>query len=227
MNAGVVTLTRGPAWTSDVARGTGAGTTQITRVLGFYTNTVAITNGPGAGLGTYVGTVRSNGTATIDMIFGAVGANGTAAVIGVWNAFNRTDMSGLVGDSTDSWNYNTATWRPANNSTTMRASIVSGLQEDFATADFISFFTNTATSNSAVGVGYDVTNAASGVIQPGSANSTVGYGTACGHYSTQMLGFHFFQAVETCTTNTGTNTFYGDGGTPADSQSGLTFNWKC
>ena len=64
-NSGTLTLTRGPAWSSDTSRGTGAGTTQLTMVNGIWTNTVAITNGPGAGLGTYVGTVRSDGSSQI------------------------------------------------------------------------------------------------------------------------------------------------------------------
>src|SRR5713101_3986345 len=42
-NSGTVTLTRGPAWTSDTARGTGAGTTELQRINGIWTNKNAIT----------------------------------------------------------------------------------------------------------------------------------------------------------------------------------------
>lgn len=61
-DAGTKRLTRGPLWTSDTARGTGAGTTELQRVNGIWTNKVAITNGPAAGMGTYVGTIRTDGS---------------------------------------------------------------------------------------------------------------------------------------------------------------------
>ena len=123
-DAGTVRLTRGPAWTSDTARGTGAGTTELQRINGLWTNKVAIANGPGANFGTYVGTVRSNGAATVDWALGSLAAGGGAAFLGIWNAYNRVEISGLVSDSTASWNYSSTTWRPANNSTTLRFSYV-------------------------------------------------------------------------------------------------------
>ena len=65
-NAGTPTLTRGPAWTNDTTRSAG---TALVRVAGIYLNNAAITNGPAASRGTYVGTVRSNASAQIDWIF--------------------------------------------------------------------------------------------------------------------------------------------------------------
>ncbi len=73
-NSGTVMLTRGPAWSSDAARGTGAGTTELQCINGILTNKVAITNGPGANLGTYVGTVRSDGSSQINWLLGGVSA---------------------------------------------------------------------------------------------------------------------------------------------------------
>lgn len=64
-DAGTPRLTRGPAWTSDTGRGTGAGTTEIEQVKGIWVNKIAITNGPGVNLGTLVGSVRSNGSAQL------------------------------------------------------------------------------------------------------------------------------------------------------------------
>ena len=46
LNGTTATLTRGPAWTSDTARGTGTGTTELQRINGIWTNKNAITNGP-------------------------------------------------------------------------------------------------------------------------------------------------------------------------------------
>jgi len=225
-NSGTPTLTRGPAWTSDTGRGTGAGTTQLTRVLGYLTNTVAITNGPGAGLGTYVGTVRSDGSSQINFILGAVAASGTAAVLGVWNAFNRITYEGLVGDSTDSWNYSTATIRPANNSSTMRVSFVQGLQEESFFADYLVQYTNGSQSTLAYGgIGVDSTTAFSGRWAGNSNPVGVGSGvfSTTGSHRAQLLGFHYMQALEQ-PNSTGTTTWYGDAGGP--SQNGLTYRGK-
>ena len=49
--------------TSRPVSGTGSGTSELQRVQGFWTNKQAITNGPGANLGTYVGTIRTDGAA--------------------------------------------------------------------------------------------------------------------------------------------------------------------
>lgn len=212
-NSGTPTLTRGPAWTSDTARGTGAGTTQISRVLGIWTNTVAITNGPGAGLGTYVGTVRSNGTATVDWINGATAANGTAAVLGVWNAYNRVDVRGTVADTTDSWVYETVTTRPANNSSTMRASFVCGLQEDYFEAEYSCTQGNTnGNAGGYAGVGLDSTTTFSGRYnlfrQVATASGALG--AVMGDDTTQSLGFHYYQALEKAYNTQATNNWYGD-----------------
>ena len=225
-NSGTLTLTRGPLWSSDTVRGTGAGTTQISRVLGIWSNTVAITNGPGAGLGTYVGTVRSNGTATIDFIFGAVAASGTAAVLSVWNMYNRIDVMGLVGDTTDSWSYNTNTIRASNASNTMRVSAVVGLAEDFFNAEFYCpYKCNTANVSVLNGVGYDSTTAFSGTIDAFSNPDSIGNGFYTGHgaYSVQPLGFHFWQSLEKGPT-AGANTFYGDNG--GIWQNGLSYSGR-
>jgi hypothetical protein len=86
-DAGTFRATRGPAWTSDTARGTGAGTTELELVNGIYLNKVAITNGPAANRGTYLGTIRTNGSATVDVILGGTGAaGGESSTYGVWNA---------------------------------------------------------------------------------------------------------------------------------------------
>src|SRR4030095_7670960 len=44
-DSGTVRCTRGPAWSSDTARGTGAGTTELQIIQGFLTNKLVITTG--------------------------------------------------------------------------------------------------------------------------------------------------------------------------------------
>ncbi len=126
-------LTRGPAWSSSSSRGTGAGTTELVRVKGVWVNANAITNGPPARRGTYVGTARTNGSSTVDWTLGTTAAGGGAAVLNVWNAYNRVQVNTFVGENTDTWTYATATWRALNNSASNSLSFVYGLAEDGAT----------------------------------------------------------------------------------------------
>lgn len=228
-NAGTPTFTRGPLWTSDTARGAGAGTTELVRVKGVWLNANAITNGPAAQRGTYVCTVRSNGTATVDYQFGALAANGTAGIIGVWNVYNRVNISMFVQDSTDTWAYNSATWRAANASTTMRVSFISGLAEDSISAKYDALAINTTLGRRAFsGVGYDATNAPA-------AGSTIGRyisptASADGQVTSTFvkptdLGWHFCSAIES-TDALGSNTYMGDNATPTTAQSGLVFNFR-
>lgn len=221
-NAGAATLTRGPAWTSDTARGTGAGTTQLQMVNGIQTNAVAIVNGPGANRGTYVGTVRSDGSSQINWVQGGIGANGTAAILGVWNAYNRVQFTGFIGDSTDSWTYTLAAVRAANNSSTMRVSFVQGLQIESFWAQYDAIVQNASSAGTLVsaGIGFDVTNAfakAPGIFQVLTTALQL-----YGNYQAQALGFHFMNACESSIPS-GTTTWLGDNGNPGSLQSGMTY----
>lgn len=209
-DAGTYRLTRGPLWTSDTVRGTGASTTELERVQGILLNKVAITNGPAANRGTYVGTVRTNGLSQVDFIFGAVASNGTAGVLGVWNMYNRVDVMSAVGDSTDSWTYATATVRAANGSNTMRTSYVMGWQEDAVESTYSVIATGAATGNSIIGIGVDVTNALSGSKGYFAING--GTLLQSSFHSDTYLGFHYHQACEVGNTTT---TFFGDNGNAA------------
>jgi hypothetical protein len=123
--------TRGPAWSTATARGTGAGTTEIERVNGFLVNKYAITNGPAARYGTYVGSIRVNSAGTVNHIFGSAAAGGGYAVLGIWNAYNRVNVSTSVNDTSVAYAYTTTAWRYAN-AGTVYATVMSGLSEDLA-----------------------------------------------------------------------------------------------
>ncbi len=122
---------------SETSRSTGAGTSQLTLQNGVNVNTVAITNGPAAGLGTYVGTIRTNATATADFKFGTSAAGGGNAILNVWNAYNRVDIATLVRDSTASWTYAVATMRAANGNVNNSAQLIKGLNEDMVRAAYM------------------------------------------------------------------------------------------
>lgn len=222
-NNGVATLTRGPAWTSDTARGTGAGTTELTRVYGVLVNANAITNGPAANKGTYVGTVRSNGSSQIDWQQGAIAANGTAALLGVWNMYNRVAVSGVIGDTTDSWTYAGAAFRAANGSNTMRCSFVQGWTEDYVTARYdVPAAASGAIAINGIGLNSTTaaaTNSTKGVWNPGVTTAIITIGATA---AAQVLGWNYLQALEN--NSVGTATFYGDGG--GLSQNGLSYSTK-
>lgn len=228
-NSGTYTLTRGPLWTSDTTRGAGAGTTELVRIKGVWLNANSITNGPAAQRGTYVGTVRSNGTATIDYQFGALSTGGTAGIIGVWNMYNRVNVSMFSQDDTNSWTYNVTTWRSANASNGMRCSFISGLPEDAISAKYYSQVSMAAVAAPGyVAIGYDATNALAAGCMTGIFTAPVA--AYRGQLSTEFsksndIGWHFCQAIEQATAAT-TNTWYGDNNTPTLVQTGLVFNFR-
>jgi len=85
LDAGTVRVTRGPAWTSDTARGTGAGTTELEFFDGRMVNKAAVTNGPAARRGLYLGSIRTDsGGATVT-------DTSNVPRRSVWNLFNRVE----------------------------------------------------------------------------------------------------------------------------------------
>ena len=205
LNGSTVTLTRGPAWTNTTTRSAG---TALTRLKGPLVNSVAITNGPGVTLGTYVGTVASNGSAAVEWLTGAVSAGWTAGSYGVWNMYNRVDVSSSNGD-TGNWSYNSATVRaPNGNTTAARTTFVRGQDEDIVHAHYSSYIASTDGSHTtSVGVALDATNAFSGFAA--NISLTTG-GVIVGFYSgLPGVGQHFINAAE-ASPQTGTQLIFGN-----------------
>lgn len=220
-DAGTYRCTRGPAWSSDTARGTGSGTTELERVRGVLVNKQAITNGPAANKGTYVGTVRSGASSTINFLLGGLAAGGSAGVIGIWNLYNRTDWVANTADTTNSWSYTTASWRAANDSSAMRVSYVCGLAEDRVFAQNI-VFGNTSSAGWRGGVGVDTTTSLSGYSCYGAGVNVLQANTA--YSGIPGLGFHYISAIEYGASGV---TFYGDNNSPSSIQGGLIVMGKC
>lgn len=216
-DAGTLRATRGPAWTSDTGRGTGAGTTELERVSGRYVNKVSVTNGPAAQRGLYVGTIRSDGSAQI---------NDSLAKRHVWNAHNRMVRPMRVLETTDSWTYSTATFRQANNSAANQLDMVIGLSEDAVGARVRALALNPTNAVSAyAGIGLDSTSAqASGVLTaPSSMPITYGGAAIAEWRGLPGLGRHYLAWLEAVTAS-GTTTWYGDSGTTSPAnvvQSGI------
>lgn len=220
-DAGTLRLSRGPAWSSATARGTGAGTTELERVHGRYVNKVAITNGPAAQRGLYVGTIATNGSTQLAMNMApSPAAGGSANRLDVWNMYNRVRVQALMRMSDNTWTYTTATWRSAQGSDSNRITYVCGIAED-AIQCISSAAASNASANTTVrtGVGVDVTNAPSGLIgafvTSSGADET---GNAAIYSGIPGLGRHFLQMIEYSIAG-GTTTWYGDSG---GHQSGLS-----
>jgi hypothetical protein len=199
---GALVATRGPLWSSDTARGTGAGTTELDFTKGIPRNKNNITNGPAAGFGTYLGTIRSNGSAQIDMKFGSAAVGGGEARLCVWNAHNRVNLRAQVQDTTVNWAYGSPAVRPKNNSNTWRITMVRGLNEDAVRAvhHCTAFGGSVAANYLYFGIGLDSTtahaaDAAAGILQLESAVAN-GKSAEAVYHGWPGLGLHYLQATE-------------------------------
>ena len=219
-DAGTKRCTRGPPWTSGTGgsatvRGTGAGSTELQYTNGVFNNKNAITNGPAAGYGTYIGTIRSNASSTIDFIYGGAGAGGSAAVFNVWNYYNRVIIASNISDTTVSWTYNSATARISDNSVGNRFNFVSGMAEDGIFAGIAQTVQTPATAGNycVLGVGLDQTTTLDnfGFIMTAAAFAMLASANTSAAYAPQ-LGSHFISGIE-ATGGAYTCTYYGGSGT--------------
>lgn len=220
-DVGTLRCTRGPLWTSATARGAGAGTTELVYQNGILLNANAITNGPGAKRGLYVGTVATDGSVQCNMMFApAAAAGGTNNRLDVWNMYNRVNVNSISRDSTDTWTYVTATMRSANNNANNRITAVFGLNEDGVRAQYHAFLINNNGGVGTIGVGLDSTSAMSGVPATMARTATADPVAFDAVYSGLAgQGRHFFQALEQGAAAIGA--WCGDNAAPTIVQMGL------
>lgn len=197
-DGGTLRLSHGPDWTSDTARSAG---TALVMVNGILLNSVAITNGPAASRGTYVGTTRSNASSQLDWIFGASSTGGIAGFFGVWNCYNRVNITTSVTDTTNGYNYAGGTARAANASNGNRVSFVSGLAEDGVEGAYWQQVTpaNSAFSYGIIGIALDTTSAFDRSMQclsPAVLTTAIRIPAFVSNAYPPQLGFHFVQAIE-------------------------------
>lgn len=179
---GTFRIGTGPAWATATAgsgaRGTGAGTTELDYLKGLPVNKVAMTvrNGSttysvAARCGVYLGSLSMDGT---NGQISCHAAYGQSRKWGVWNAFNRVPIFMKAGDATATWTYDTNTVRAANGAAANSLQIFAGLPEEMFELRATGYRGGTLGTNQstqgAVGIGYNVTNAFSG--QVGEVNFT-------------------------------------------------------
>ena len=192
----------------------------LIRIKGISVNAAAITNGPAANRGTYVGSVMTNAAAQVRFTLGSAAAGGGAAELGVWNMYNRVSLRAMVQDTTSNWTYAGTSFRPANNSSNNRVTWVVGVNEDVAEVRYSVMGQASSpepvlgVSLAYAGIGIDTISAAIGVSTAASISSasTINLiGLAQGAWSGLTgVGKHFVQAMEASPTGSVVSYFGAD-----------------
>ena len=198
-NAGTLTL-EALAWTNDTTRATA-----LAYQDGVLCKTGALTR-------RYVGSFRTNGSSgNTSFNFGK---------IFIWNYYNRISLGGRVVDTTNNWDYTTATIRQANGAAGNKIEFVVGVYEDVFEAYLVAHSSNTnaavaryaalmldsVTAISAT-TPFSVVQAAAASIVPHTAFLSSGGQD----FSTLTAGYHYVAWLE-YSAATGTTTWYGDNG---------------
>ncbi|ESZ17323.1 oxidoreductase [Mesorhizobium sp. L2C085B000] len=196
---GTIRLGSGPAWSSDTARGTGAGTTELQLVNGIWTNKNAMTLRFGSASGntiavpanrcTYVGSFRAIADGQ---------AGDTAADRLLYNAYNFAPRKLRRWETAGAYFYSLTTVRQANANTANKVTVLAGLGGvgiDLRNIGVAQNSTTTARAAS-VGIGVDSTTA-SGASADGAANVVVPLSQFTAHLVDQVaLGYHAFNMLE-------------------------------
>lgn len=222
LSGGVVVIATGPAWSTSTARGTGAGTTQLTMLNGLWTNTVAISlkkdstatqTSVSIGQATYLGTLYATANGQTGMALKpSPSTGGTNNFLGLYNAYNRVPILATCRDSTVSWTYATATWRSANGSVSNRISFVDGLQQSYVRGDYLVYASNAIAGNSVyTGLNLDSSSSTPNFIAASqSATANNGMEFPVQESFSPVLGLHYIQAMED-SPNATTATFAANG----------------
>lgn len=148
----------------------------------------------------------------------------------VHNYYNRVDLPMLRPETTDNWNYTTATWRQANNSNSNQLAFVNSVAEDAIDCRVRAAFGQTdAGIEAAVAIGLDSTSAvASGCLFSAQSNSFGAGYLQVAHASYIEIpaeGYHTLTWLE-WSVATGTTTWYGDTDGVIAIASGMNAMWR-
>lgn len=216
-----------PAWQTPTvaigARGTGAGSPQLTRVNGLLVNAVSQTVNNGAttyavaaSRGLYIGSVF------VDATPGQVTCHvswGQSRKWGIWNYYNRKPILLQAGDSTASWAYNNATARASNGSSANSLTVFTGFAEEGIETQFTqNIYSNCNDSQTTTrffwnGIGWNSTTAfsarAQGAVVAQSNNSTVGFSAVSKLIKPPFLGLNVANCMEQSYDSTSSTNYYG------------------
>jgi len=252
LNSGAFQVAFGPSWISGAvagnitagscARGTGAGSTQLQRQNGVWTNQNTITaanNGATtynipANQGTYLGTIYVDHTAGQVTCHRTIGQN---RKWGIWNAYNRDPVTISAGDPSTSWLYAVTTVRASNNTPPSWTgpefnvgsgtacnglTVLCGLAEELVTVDFLQSMSvnGSGVSSGQFGVGVNSTTVFSGTAGRTGVNSCDSTGRGL-LIQPPFLGIDTFCCLETI--NVGQGYLYGNGTAGAPMRMVATF----
>ena len=211
-NSGTITLDS-TIWTNDTTRATAL----------VYQNGVYVKSGDATRK--YLGTIRITGTTgQCEFSFGgSPSSGGTEAKLFVQNYYNQVIYQAAVRDSTDSWNFNTAPYRAANNSSTMRVSFISGAPELRYSARYFGLYDFGVNSTYGIGIGLNSTSANSAIVMSILPTSPAGeiFPITAEWEGAPAAGFNYVTALERATASF-IFVGYGDNGDTV-AQSGLIF----
>lgn len=203
-SAGIIIGT-GPAWADSGAgtgsRGTGAGTTELAKLSGVWTNAVQVTltNGSTAftcpiNQGIYLGSLFMDGTAGQITCHVSYGQN---RKWGVWNNYNRLPIRLKAGDPSTSWSLSASSYRASNNSSQNRIIGFTGLAEESFEINFIENAAASAGRSFFLGIGVNSLTTPSGYIgQAVSQGGAFPVQGAARYITGPSLGMNNYQSLE-------------------------------
>jgi hypothetical protein len=196
-NSGTIVVGTGPAWSSDSARGTGAGTTELELFEGAYVNKNAITlrNGSNtyaiaARQALYVGSFRATADGQTE---------DSAAKRFLSNAFNEMQRPMLKTDATSTWTYSTNAWRQMRADATNQIAWLHGLPGRTVAATAQATVSNSTTTAQQVlnGCGLDsTTTPATGLTSNFFTVATNWISIRASYKGCPGIGYHFMTALE-------------------------------
>lgn len=156
-DGGTFRCTRNGGWFTNTNRGDFGGGAELTRTVGgILTNKYDVTKGPLANRGIYVGSIRTDGAAKVNMQFApAYAVGGNANRLDVWNMYNRKPAAAVCVDSVISYNYTVAAFRLKNASANNSITFLVGMVEDALTAINYQISSTTAGEGRSCAIGYD------------------------------------------------------------------------
>lgn len=116
----------------------------------------------------------------------------------VWNYYNRTARLLRAVDTTDSWTYNTATFRQARASTANQVEAIVGYQEVMVNLTLQSLYTLANANFAQIGIGEDSTTVPTAASSIGGAVTTVANGavTTANLVKLPVVGYHYYAWLE-------------------------------
>jgi hypothetical protein len=212
-DSSTIRLGSGPAWSSDTARGTGAGTTELQFTNGFWSNantaTIRFGSSSGntvsvaAGRATYVGSFRASANGQV---------TDSAGFRFLFNAYNTAWRSLYVTDAGVSWNYSTASFQQVNANSANLVQVFAGLAGGYAQIRALSAASGSAADQSvSSGVGVNsltVNSADTEFVLTGGPSFTATRATLDTYL---LLGINSYVWLERGN-GAGTQTFYGTNG---------------